>query len=37
VREADVVVVEDLNVAGMVRNKRLARHICGSTGTSTPR
>jgi transposase len=22
-------VVEDLNVAGMVRNKRLARHICG--------
>lgn len=29
VREADVVVVEDLNVAGMVRNRRLARHISG--------
>jgi putative transposase len=27
VRDHDVVVVEDLNVAGMVRNKRLARHI----------
>jgi putative transposase len=25
----DVVVVEDLNVAGMVRNRRLARHIAG--------
>ncbi len=29
VREHDVVVVEDLNVAGMVRNRRLARHISG--------
>jgi putative transposase len=29
VREHDVVVVEDLNVAGMVRSKRLARHISG--------
>jgi len=29
VREHDVVVVEDLNVAGMVRNRRLARHIAG--------
>lgn len=29
VRDHDVVVVEDLNVAGMVRNRRLARHISG--------
>ena len=29
VRSHDVVVVADLNVAGMVRNRRLARHICG--------
>ena len=29
VRDHDVVVVEDLNVAGMVRNHRLARHIAG--------
>jgi putative transposase len=29
VRSHDVVVVEDLNVAGMVRNRRLARHIAG--------
>jgi putative transposase len=29
VREHDVVVVEDMNVAGMVRNRRLARHISG--------
>ncbi|MGH3721409.1 MAG: IS607 family element RNA-guided endonuclease TnpB [Pseudonocardiaceae bacterium] len=29
VREFDVVVVEDLNVAGMVRNHHLARHISG--------
>ena len=29
VRTHDVVVVEDLNVAGMVRNPRLARHIAG--------
>ena len=28
-REHDVVVVEDLNVAGMVRNRRLARAIAG--------
>jgi putative transposase len=27
VREHDTIVVEDLNVAGMIRNKRLARHI----------
>jgi len=29
VREHDTIVVEDLKVAGMVRNRRLARHICG--------
>ncbi|MGH3720779.1 MAG: IS607 family element RNA-guided endonuclease TnpB [Pseudonocardiaceae bacterium] len=29
VRDHDVVVIEDLNVAGMIRNHRLARHICG--------
>lgn len=29
VRDHDVVVVEDLHVAGMVRNRRLARHISG--------
>jgi len=29
VREHDTIVVEDLNVAGMVRNRRLARAICG--------
>jgi putative transposase len=29
VREHDAVVVEDLHVAGMLRNKRLARHIAG--------
>jgi putative transposase len=29
VRSHDVVVVEDLNVAGMVHNRRLARHIAG--------
>ena len=29
VREHDTIVVEDLNVAGMVRNHRLARHIAG--------
>jgi putative transposase len=29
VREHDTIVVEDLNVAGMVRNRRLARHIAG--------
>src|SRR5215207_7326610 len=29
VREHDTVVVEDLHVAGMLRNKRLARHIAG--------
>ncbi len=29
VREHDVVVIEDLNVAGMIRNHRMARHICG--------
>jgi putative transposase len=27
VREHDVIVIEDLHVAGMLRNKRLARHI----------
>ena len=29
VTDYDVVVVEDLNVAGMVRNRRLARHLSG--------
>ena len=29
VREHDTIVIEDLHVAGMVRNKRLARHISG--------
>ncbi len=29
VREHDVIALEDLNVAGMVRNRRLARHIVG--------
>ncbi|MDN5861063.1 MAG: IS607 family element RNA-guided endonuclease TnpB [Pseudonocardia sp.] len=29
VREHDAIVVEDLNVAGMVRNRKLARHISG--------
>jgi putative transposase len=29
VRENDVIVIEDLNVAGMVRNRRLARAISG--------
>ena len=29
VREHDTIVVENLNVAGMVRNRRLARAICG--------
>jgi putative transposase len=29
VREHDTIVIEDLHVAGMVRNKRLARHIAG--------
>jgi putative transposase len=29
VRDHDVVVIEDLNVAGMVRNRRLARRISG--------
>ena len=29
VRKHDTIVVEDLNVAGMVRNHRLARHIAG--------
>lgn len=29
VREHDAIAVEDLNVAGMVRNRRLARHITG--------
>jgi putative transposase len=29
VREHDTIVIEDLNVAGMVRNRRLARHIAG--------
>ena len=28
-REHDTIVIEDLNVAGMVRNRRLARHIAG--------
>ncbi|MFE2998087.1 RNA-guided endonuclease InsQ/TnpB family protein [Nocardia sp. NPDC059246] len=27
VREADAIVIEDLHVAGMLRNRRLARHI----------
>ncbi|MGW4334266.1 IS607 family element RNA-guided endonuclease TnpB [Rhodococcus koreensis] len=30
VRRHAIVVVEDLNVAGMVRNRRLARHIAGA-------
>jgi putative transposase len=30
VREHDVIVIEDLNVAGMLRNKRLARQIAGA-------
>jgi putative transposase len=30
VRKYDVIVIEDLNVAGMLRNKRLARHIAGA-------
>lgn len=30
VRDHDVIVVEDLCVAGMLRNKRLARHIAGA-------
>jgi len=29
VREHDTIVIEDLNVAGMIRNRRLARHIAG--------
>ncbi len=29
VREHDTIVIEDLHVAGMLRNKRLARHIAG--------
>ena len=29
VREHDTILIEDLNVAGMVRNHRLARHIAG--------
>jgi len=28
VRSADVIVIEDLNVAGLVRNRKLARAIC---------
>src|SRR5439155_2780569 len=30
VRGHDVIVIEDLYVAGMLRNKRLARHIAGA-------
>jgi putative transposase len=30
VREHDVIVIEDLHVAGMLRNKRLARHVAGA-------
>jgi putative transposase len=30
VRGHDVIVIEDLHVAGMLRNKRLARHIAGA-------
>jgi putative transposase len=30
VRQHDVIVIEDLHVAGMLRNKRLARHIAGA-------
>jgi hypothetical protein len=29
VRERDVIVREDLNVAGTIRNRRLARHLAG--------
>ncbi|MGH3767492.1 MAG: IS607 family element RNA-guided endonuclease TnpB [Pseudonocardiaceae bacterium] len=29
VRDHDIIVIEDLNVAGMVRNRRLARHLGG--------
>ncbi|MFI2649237.1 IS607 family element RNA-guided endonuclease TnpB [Micromonospora fulviviridis] len=31
VREHDTIVVEDLNVAGMLRNRRLARHIADAS------
>lgn len=30
VRDHDVIVIEDLHVAGMLRNRRLARHIAGA-------
>lgn len=30
VRDFDVIVIEDLHVAGMLRNRRLARHIAGA-------
>jgi putative transposase len=30
VREHDVIVIEDLDVAGMLRNKHLARHVAGA-------
>jgi putative transposase len=30
VRAHDVIVIEDLHVAGMLRNRRLARHIAGA-------
>lgn len=30
VRDYDVIVIEDLHVAGMLRNRRLARHIAGA-------
>lgn len=30
VRDHDVIVIEDLHVAGMMRNRRLARHIAGA-------
>jgi putative transposase len=29
VAEHDTIVIEDLHVAGMIRNRRLARHIAG--------
>ena len=36
VRSADTIVIEDLNVAGMVRNRRLARVISDCDWRKTP-
>ena len=35
VRSADMIVIEDLNVSGMVRNRRLARAISEAAGASS--